>query len=183
MSASPLLYTYRAVFAQRRVLLYDSIETPMDEREAYEILGLDPGATPLQVKHAYRRAALAWHPDRSPTQAGRLQYVKRFLSVRDAYEFLRANDFPDLPAKPQEDPEAMLPPLYQAPDWLVAHWEREARAGAWDWLGPDEQDFSVLWRLAIIMCLAFLLLLAAQFALRKGLPRHVKVRGVDIGIR
>jgi len=154
----------------------------MDERQAYDILGLGPGATPLEVKRAYRKAALAWHPDRSPTQGERLLYVKRFLKVRDAYEFLRANDFPDLPAKPEEDPEAMLPPLYQAPDWLVEHWEREARSEGWDWLAPDEQAFSVLWRLAILLGLAFLLLLAARFTLKKGLPQRMRIRGVNVGV-
>ncbi|MBI5242893.1 MAG: DnaJ domain-containing protein [Elusimicrobia bacterium] len=151
----------------------------MDERAAYEILGLEPGASPLDVKQAYRRAALATHPDRAPTKASRRQYMKQFLRVRDAYEFLRVNGFPDLPASPESDPAAKLPPLYQAPDWLVAQWEKEARSG-WDWPELDEHDVSVLWRLAVVVGFACLFFLGAWSLMKKGVPRKVTIFGVSI---
>ncbi|MHC5722521.1 MAG: J domain-containing protein, partial [Nostoc sp.] len=35
-----------------------------DINYAYEILGLEPGASPAQVKRAYRKLVKIWHPDR-----------------------------------------------------------------------------------------------------------------------
>ena len=37
-----------------------------DVAAAYRVLGLKPGATPEQVKHAYRDLIKTWHPDRLP---------------------------------------------------------------------------------------------------------------------
>ena len=43
-----------------------------------------------ELRHAYRRAALKWHPDRRQNH-GREEFAKlRFQQVRDAYEFLEA---------------------------------------------------------------------------------------------
>ena len=36
------------------------------EDDPYQILGVDPDASESQIKAAYRRAALRWHPDRNP---------------------------------------------------------------------------------------------------------------------
>ena len=38
----------------------------MDIRTAFAILGLGEGATPLQVRTAYRDLVKVWHPDRLP---------------------------------------------------------------------------------------------------------------------
>lgn len=48
----------------------------------YEILGLRPGATPLEIKAAFRRLAKLFHPDRNP--GGREHFVK----IIKAYEVL-----------------------------------------------------------------------------------------------
>jgi DnaJ-class molecular chaperone len=37
-----------------------------DTNAAYCLLGLVPGATVAQIKKAYRRLALQWHPDTNP---------------------------------------------------------------------------------------------------------------------
>jgi len=36
----------------------------LDINYAYEILGLEPGASQAQVKRAYRQLVKIWHPDR-----------------------------------------------------------------------------------------------------------------------
>ena len=35
-----------------------------DKRDYYEVLGLDKSASEDDIKQAYRKAALKWHPDR-----------------------------------------------------------------------------------------------------------------------
>ena len=35
-----------------------------EKRDYYEVLGLGKGASADEIKNAYRKAALKWHPDR-----------------------------------------------------------------------------------------------------------------------
>jgi DnaJ domain len=51
--------------------------------DPYRTLGLDAGATPAEVKRAYRRLAKAFHPDSAGAAA-----LPRFLAIQDAYEQL-----------------------------------------------------------------------------------------------
>ncbi|MGH2511720.1 MAG: J domain-containing protein, partial [Candidatus Limnocylindrales bacterium] len=51
--------------------------------DPYRTLGLDPGATPAEVKRAYRRLAKANHPDSAGERA-----LPRFLAIQAAYERL-----------------------------------------------------------------------------------------------
>ena len=53
--------------------------------DPYRILGLDPGATPTEIKRAYRRLAKAYHPDSAGERA-----LPRFLAIQAAYERLTA---------------------------------------------------------------------------------------------
>ena len=66
----------------------------MTTEEAYRILGVEPGAPPKEVQHAYRRQALRCHPDKARSEAEAASFTKRFIGVRDAYEYLRAEGFP-----------------------------------------------------------------------------------------
>ncbi|OGR92496.1 MAG: hypothetical protein A2V88_01180 [Elusimicrobia bacterium RBG_16_66_12] len=52
-------------------------------------LGLDWRATMGEVRKAYRRLSLEHHPDRVRDPALKLEAHRRFLKLRDAYEFLR----------------------------------------------------------------------------------------------
>ena len=56
----------------------------MDVREARATLGVGPRATREEVKAAYRRLALRYHPDKGPSDGGR-----RFQAVSEAYDALK----------------------------------------------------------------------------------------------
>lgn len=56
----------------------------MDAQEARATLGVGPRATREEVKAAYRRLALKYHPDRGSSDGGR-----RFQAVNEAYDALK----------------------------------------------------------------------------------------------
>jgi molecular chaperone DnaJ len=53
--------------------------------EYYEVLGLSKGASEEEIKKAYRKSALKYHPDRNP---GDKQAEKEFKKISEAYEVL-----------------------------------------------------------------------------------------------
>jgi len=53
--------------------------------DPYRTLGVDRGATPDEIKHAFRRLALRHHPDRNP---GDREAESQFKEVTAAYELL-----------------------------------------------------------------------------------------------
>lgn len=56
---------------------------------ALERLGLDRRADAAAVRKAYRRLSLEHHPDRVLDAADKAAAQRRFMKIRDAYEFLR----------------------------------------------------------------------------------------------
>ena len=57
----------------------------MSQRDHYEVLGLSRGATPEEIKSAFRKLASLHHPDKNPDDpsAG-----VRFKEVNQAYQVL-----------------------------------------------------------------------------------------------
>jgi len=53
-------------------------------KDYYEILGVSKGASAADLKKAYRRLALKWHPDRNKSP----EAEKRFKEINEAYEIL-----------------------------------------------------------------------------------------------
>lgn len=53
----------------------------------YKTLGLKPDATEKQVKQAFRRLGLQYHPDHNP---GDLQAAERFRKIKEAYDRIRS---------------------------------------------------------------------------------------------
>jgi molecular chaperone DnaJ len=57
----------------------------MEKRDYYEVLGLARNASEAEIKQAYRRLAMKYHPDRNPGDAAAEEYFKE---AKLAYEVL-----------------------------------------------------------------------------------------------
>lgn len=57
----------------------------MKNKNYYDILGIGKDATDAEIKKAYRRAALKYHPDRNP---GNSEAAEKFKEAAEAYEIL-----------------------------------------------------------------------------------------------
>ena len=58
----------------------------MSRTDPHSLLGLAPGAGEREIKHAFRRLAMRWHPDRNADPAA----IEHFKRLRAAYEDLLA---------------------------------------------------------------------------------------------
>ena len=61
-----------------------------EKRDYYEVLGIQKGASEDEIKQAYRKAALKWHPDRwvSGTDAEKKTAEEKFKEASEAYSVL-----------------------------------------------------------------------------------------------
>ncbi|HVY61618.1 MAG TPA: DnaJ domain-containing protein, partial [Planctomycetota bacterium] len=56
------------------------------KRDYYEVLGVAKDATTEQIKKAYRKCAMEFHPDRNP---GNKEAEQKFKEAAEAYEVLQ----------------------------------------------------------------------------------------------
>ena len=56
------------------------------QRDYYEVLGVTKTASIEEIKSSYRKAALKWHPDRSPENKEEAEH--RFRECTEAYSVL-----------------------------------------------------------------------------------------------
>lgn len=57
-----------------------------DDFDCYELLGVSRDANDDQIKKAYRKAALKWHPDKNPDNKDEAE--RKFKQVAEAYQVL-----------------------------------------------------------------------------------------------
>lgn len=57
----------------------------MQKRDYYEVLGIAKGASEADIKKAYRKMALKYHPDKNPDDK---DAEEKFKEAAEAYEVL-----------------------------------------------------------------------------------------------
>src|ERR1700694_1505058 len=57
----------------------------MAKRDYYEVLGVNRDASDTDLKNAYRKLAMKWHPDRNPDNP---KSEEHFKEAKEAYEVL-----------------------------------------------------------------------------------------------
>ncbi|MEH2075573.1 MAG: J domain-containing protein [Nostoc sp.] len=93
-----------------------------DINDAYEILGLEPGASQAQVKRTYRKLVKIWHPDRFFDQKQKQEAEEKIKLINAAYNKLKSES----PSEPpiSENPSSSSPK--KSPKISVNRWDAEA---------------------------------------------------------
>ena len=61
-------------------------EPDIKSDDYYKILGLDKGANDAEIKKAYRKLAMKWHPDKNADN--KAQSEENFKKISEAFEVL-----------------------------------------------------------------------------------------------
>jgi curved DNA-binding protein CbpA len=76
---------WSVIFPEDALKTWFNVETrPDEEQTLYGVLALKQAATPLEIKAAFRRLSLQWHPDRSREPDA----AEQFIRIKHAYDVL-----------------------------------------------------------------------------------------------
>ena len=66
----------------------------MAQRDPYEVLGVAKTASDAEIKSAYKKAAIKYHPDRQTgkSEAEKKEAEEKFKEAAEAYDILRDPD-------------------------------------------------------------------------------------------
>lgn len=118
-------------------MLYWSKEDTMTKREAYQILGLPPGAPFAEIKKTYRRLIAQVHPDTVPSTDGRSTHHAQRLNT--AYGLLKKTSNPPKEHPPEKTAHA----AWNAPVNEHAYMEREIWHCIGDHDGTSSSHFCI----------------------------------------
>jgi len=59
----------------------------VETKNYYDTLQISKGATDVEIKKAYRKLAMKWHPDKNPDNSE--EAIKKFQEIGEAYDVLR----------------------------------------------------------------------------------------------
>jgi len=101
----------------------------MEYRDYYKILGVPRGSSADEIKKAYRKLAMQYHPDRNP---GDKQAEDRFKEINEAYQVL-------------SDPQKRA--RYDQLGEDYSQWQQKGAPGNYDWgrwsAGPGMQEVNL----------------------------------------
>ena len=106
--------------------------TVVANKDYYKVLGVDPDATPEQIKSAYRRLARKFHPDLNPKTRSA---EARFKEVQEAYEAL-SQHYPETEFEQRFEP-ANIPVSYEFLEersWLDIDWTWQRKLALVFWV-------------------------------------------------
>ena len=87
----------------------------MEYKDYYQILGISRNASPQDVRKAYRKLAMQYHPDRNP---GDKQAEERFKEINEAYQVLS---------------DSQKRAHYDRLGSEYSNWQRRGAPGDFDW--------------------------------------------------
>jgi tetratricopeptide (TPR) repeat protein len=93
----------------------------LDINHAYEILGLKPGASQVEVKQVYRKLVKTWHPDRFVDAQQKQQAEAKIKQINAAYNAVKSVT-PTVEKSPSSPPP---PPRKQPAKVSVNRWGAE----------------------------------------------------------
>jgi DnaJ-class molecular chaperone len=62
----------------------------MTRAQALKVFGLKASASPEEIRSAYKKLVLRWHPDRHQDEESKAAAAEKFLRVQAAYEVLNS---------------------------------------------------------------------------------------------
>ncbi|MDZ8185981.1 MAG: DnaJ domain-containing protein [Nostoc sp. ChiSLP02] len=94
----------------------------LDINDAYEILELEPGASPAQLKRAYRKLVKVWHPDRFFDRKQKQEAEEKIKKINVAYNKLKS----ELPFQPPTTANPSSSSPKNTTKVSVKRWDAEA---------------------------------------------------------